>query len=245
MHEILSRLHLHYTRVQGVDGTKLDESGCLEHVKPSLQRPLSRGEIACFLSHRACWERIAASRAQFGAVFEDDVHLSPDAAAWLSNSTWIPEDADIIKLEMFRRKVIVDRATVHLNPERQLMRLRSQHVGAAGYILRRETARMLLGLSEKISHPVDLFLFNPKCGPFEQMAIYQMHPALCVQDWLLRDRSNMVDIGSLLEEERQQHKLRGIKKLSAELRRPLRQLVTQAQLWWHRKRVASLKMDFR
>ncbi len=246
MHAVFGALGLSFLREAAVDGQNLAAIACAQHGSTrGTFKQLSRGEIACFLSHRACWQRIANGDAPFGAVFEDDVHLSPGAADFLSAGDWIPDNADIIKLETFRREVHVDREVIALADGRSLMRLRSQHVGAAGYILRREAARRLLTLSEKFSDPVDLFLFNPLAGPFDEMTIYQLSPAICVQDWLLHGRRSATDIKSLLQDERSETKPQGVSKVLTELRRPLQQLVTRARLWRHRGRITTQETEFR
>src|SRR5579863_5503832 len=62
---------------------------------------IPRGDKCCSLSHRAAWERLMASGADYAAVLEDDVVLQKDAAFALGGSGWIPEGVDLIKLEHY------------------------------------------------------------------------------------------------------------------------------------------------
>lgn len=62
---------------------------------------LTNAETACFLSHRRCWQIIADGADQFGAIFEDDVVFSDEAGSLLADISWVPRDADIVKLETF------------------------------------------------------------------------------------------------------------------------------------------------
>jgi glycosyl transferase family 25 len=71
--------------------------------------PLSPVEIGCFLSHRRCLERIATGEDEFAVIFEDDVRLSQGAARLLSTSDWIPDDADIVKIESHGAQVLISR----------------------------------------------------------------------------------------------------------------------------------------
>jgi glycosyl transferase family 25 len=68
--------------------------------KPGFQH-LAKAEIGCFLSHRNAWAEIADSPFDWGAVFEDDMLLAEDSAAFLASTTWIPRKAHLVKLETF------------------------------------------------------------------------------------------------------------------------------------------------
>jgi glycosyl transferase family 25 len=114
---------------------------------------------------------------------EDDVHLATDLGEWTRDLRWWPQDADIVKLERWRArtlKVLLDTdAAVHKG--RRIARQRTRHVGAAGYMLTRHAAQVLLS-----HHPmpivVDNYLFNPNASPAAaQLNIYQVQPALVTQ----------------------------------------------------------------
>lgn len=136
-------------------------------------------EKACFLSHRECWRRISEGQDEFGAVFEDDVHLSTDAAEFLMDEKWIPSGADVVKIETYLRRVWTDRRKVHAHG-RSLRRLRSNHIGAAGYILSRDAAQKLLDASTHIEMPLDHLVFDPAYN--HGLRVWQMIDAICIQD---------------------------------------------------------------
>lgn len=138
---------------------------------------LSKGELCCFLSHRSIWEKIAVGDADYGAIFEDDVLLSPDIKDFLDTTDWIPKNAGLIRLETTFQEVMVGRPLAELCNHRELRPLRTLHWGSAGYVVSKEIAVRMLQKSQKISLPADWFKFDPAFG-FKPT---QIVPALCVQ----------------------------------------------------------------
>lgn len=168
--------------VSAVDGRQLSdvERKSLASLSERWPAPLSPVEIGCFLSHRRCLERIATGEDEFAVIFEDDVRLSQGAARLLSTSDWIPDDADIVKIESHGAQVLISR-TVKLEGPYSIARLLSRHLLSAGYIISRKAAQRLLPLMEKTPAPLDHFLFDPDDGPFSNMIVYQCSPAICRQ----------------------------------------------------------------
>ena len=161
-------------------------------------RHLSPSEIACMHSHRACWSIIAQDDAPYGAVFEDDVVFSAKAGALLADSSWIPADADAIKLETFFSKTMIQRKRTAVGHGFCVFRLRRSHMGTGGYILSRQMARDLLEATAQANAAADDLVFNPAFPTSGSKAIYQLVPALCAQDQFVGDR-----LPSLLYEERE------------------------------------------
>lgn len=149
-------------------------------------RPWFDAEKACFLSHRECWKRIVEGNHDFGAIFEDDVHFSPDAAKFLSGSWWIPQGVEVIKLETYLHKVMFEKRGVPVL-DRSLHRVLSTHIGGAGYILHRDAAAILLEKSMFVEMPLDLLLFDPDHNFGFQF--WQLNAAICVQDDRLRQKA--------------------------------------------------------
>jgi glycosyl transferase family 25 len=178
----LSQLGLSCERVSAIDGRMLGEKD-LAAVRTTVRgwTPLSAAEVGCFLSHRKCWELIAAQKDEYGCIFEDDVVFSPHMSGFLSSSGWIPRNADVIKLEAAGDRVWLDARAVALADGFQLSRLRSTHYRAGGYILSRNAANFLLSRTRTFSAPVDLILFDPAFGIASKIVIYQVLPALCAQ----------------------------------------------------------------
>ena len=45
------------------------------------RRPLSAGEIGCYLSHRALWQRMVDHKIELAFILEDDIDLEPEFPA--------------------------------------------------------------------------------------------------------------------------------------------------------------------
>ena len=230
-----SRIGVQFERVAAVD--------MLE--RPDLSQRatgrMSGVELACLLSHRACWAIIAAGDDSHGAVFEDDVVLSAEAARLLGDAAWIPGDADVVKIETFLSKVSLKRERIPCGNGFSTSRLLSAHIGAAGYILSKQAARDLFDATEDIDVPVDQLLFNPLFQTSSSKVIYQLTPALCVQDRFISEKDARLE--SLLSADRRRRSAAtrasrkgmryAVAKATTETRRLVRQFVN---LWQLRQR---------
>jgi glycosyl transferase family 25 len=181
MARLLLRAGLTYERIAAIDGKTLTDAETI-----SASPALSRGEIGCLLSHRLAWRMIADGPDPYGAVLEDDIHLSPDLAKFLSGWNWIPGDADVVKLETSGNRVFVahDHRAIHAG--HRLIRLGSTHPGTAAYVISAGTARRMLERTASIARPVDAVLFELPDGEASGLVVYQVDPALCIQDDFLR-----------------------------------------------------------
>ncbi|MBB4835136.1 glycosyltransferase family 25 protein [Acinetobacter schindleri] len=163
---------------------------------------LTSGELACFMSHVSIWQKMVDEQIPHLAVFEDDVYLGQDADCFLNSHTWIQPEWHIIKLEAFAKKILHARHGVSLAKGRSLFKLKGRHVGAAGYILSLHAAQYLIKLLKQnsITEPLDHILFDPKYHQ-QNMSLYQMKPALCIQSYLYEQaQGNKFD--SILEDQR-------------------------------------------
>lgn len=190
-----ARIGIAFERVAGVDAN--------EHPNLVLQpqhaihaiRPLAGSEIACLHSHRACWTIIAQDDAPYGAVFEDDMVFSGKAGALLGDTSWVPADADVVKLETFFSRTVIQRKRTSAGHGFSTVRLRKGHPGAGGYLLSRQTARDFLEATAQVNIAVDDLIFDPIMSAGKN--VYQLVPALCAQDQFVGDR-----LPSLLDQER-------------------------------------------
>lgn len=138
---------------------------------------------ACTHSHIQALGAFLRSDAQYCLMLEDDVFLSQDLGAWLSDMSWWPQDADVVKIERW----IDDRLIVLLGQSgkthlgRQIKRLRSRHSGTAGYLVSRKGAQKIVDHDNR-NVPIDHNLFNRAVSPLaRKLTTYQVSPALSVQ----------------------------------------------------------------
>ncbi|TPL75658.1 MULTISPECIES: glycosyltransferase family 25 protein [unclassified Mesorhizobium] len=192
-----ARIGVAFQRVAAVDARSHPELGQQPQHPIYASRRLLGSEVACLHSHRVCWTMLAQDEARYGAIFEDDVVFSAKAGPLLADDGWIPPDADIVKLETYFKKTLIHRRRIATGHGFSAFRLYKNHPGTGGYIISRQAARDLLEATETINITADDLLFTPAFGVSSSKTIYQLVPALCVQDQFVSDR-----LPSLLGEER-------------------------------------------
>lgn len=197
------RLGLRFSRVPGVDGRNLTAEQIAYHQANPRRARLGAAEVGCILSHRECWLRIAEGPDPYGAVFEDDVDLSPDAAAFLASAAWIQGAPDIVKLETISTPVKIAGEPAFSHAGRDFTRLVNLHAGAAGYILSRAAAGKLLANADIIEKNFDVFVFDPRIAKPFPLLILQAEPALCIQERFRASGRDSPTFASDLETDRQ------------------------------------------
>lgn len=174
--------NLDFIRVSAVDGRALPEQEFqqLTAVR-NWPKPLTQTEVGCFLSHRQCLRLIAEGNDSYGAVFEDDIDLSPNAALFLKDWSWIPENADIVKIDTAQMLCVVGPKSKTLEKNYHLAPLLNKHYCTGGYIISKAAAKKLYDLTALATAPIDEIYFNPECGIMQSLHIEQMVPAIAVQ----------------------------------------------------------------
>jgi glycosyl transferase, family 25 len=148
-----------FERIEGVNGWNLPEGEVAKVYDAARNRrdgkhPLVRPEIGCYLSHVACWNRIAEGDAAGGIIFEDDFNASADLADILSTICGeVSRDWDVVKLFTFddTPKVVKERS---LGKYRLVVPYRVPTC-LIGYVLTRNAARRLVEMSVPFFRPVD------------------------------------------------------------------------------------------
>ncbi len=212
---VLQRLGSSFERVAAVDGNLLPDADL------PVGTALSRGEMGCLLSHRIAWQQIAASGAAYGVVLEDDIHVSPELALFVGDGNWIPPGADAITLEAARKPVALGVVPTAEHAGRRIRRLQSPHSGSAAYVISNRAAQVLLGRSEDRRRPSDAVLYDTWPMSGTPLAVYQVEPALCVQDSFLPQDEQMLHFGSDLQTERQVARRRGAANVLAKIGREI------------------------
>lgn len=142
---------------------------------------LSDAELACILSHRKAWKRLLSSGGTHLAILEDDLHVSADLPLLL-DAALIPEQAQLIKLEVPVGKVSYVKRPLADYLGRKLHCLITKAFGSAAYIVTRQCAARLLELTNQCEEPVDVILFDEGAPIRKEFGAYQVVPAPCIQD---------------------------------------------------------------
>jgi glycosyl transferase, family 25 len=189
---------------------------------------LTPGELACFMSHVSLWQKMVDENISHMAIFEDDVFLGKDADLVLNHSTWIKPDWDIIKIEAFASKILRSNEAIEIpSTERKVFQLKGKNLGTAGYILSLNGAKKYLGYIKHIQLiPLDELMFK-KFVENSIHPVFQMEPAVAIQEMMLYPETRTVLSSDLLAERKvrmRQQKRKGWAKLQFEILRVFNQL---------------------
>ncbi|MES1964854.1 glycosyltransferase family 25 protein [Psychrobacter sp. AH5] len=189
---------------------------------------LSPIELACMMSHVAIWQKMINENIPYITIFEDDVYLGQDAKYLLNSSEWIKPEWNIIKIETVYNKVfLASKSQDILSSKRCITQLKGKHLGAGGYILSLKGIKLLLDYTfNKPLLPIDEIVFKNFITQSSE-PVYQMVPALCIQDIIINADKEALILPSSLEEDRRKRmrseKKGGLAKISRETRRMVSQ----------------------
>jgi len=217
---------LEYHRISAVDGATLRLNQVQKkHLEKALY-PLTKNELACILSHLSICEKMLAEQIPFGCVLEDDVILSEELGSFLRDDQWIPAGLDLIKIETMLERVWLSKK-VELVKTRELRKLHSYHSGAAGYIISLKGAEKMHKILNTPNQANDDLMFKRAIETDEFGDVWQMVPALCVQEYVHSETFSKSDINAGRECFRSLGRVKasGIKKIMREIRRPLFQIL--------------------
>ncbi len=202
MKKALGGIGVAFERFEAVDIESSRQNPVFPRIPPHARRDWTKGEIACLLSHYEVWKLIAVGVDRFGAVFEDDIHVDPRLRDVLADNAFLPDDADVVKLETVDMPVWVSRHSREGPAGIRFSRLLSTHHGAGAYILSRTAAQSLIASIEVIGRPPDDLLFSTDTPLGTQLRRYQAIPALAVQDVILPAKLRSLALHSTLDEAR-------------------------------------------
>lgn len=204
-------------------GNALDKA--MQEFVPSLAvSHFSPGEKACFMSHVLLWQKCIDDNLPYIGIFEDDIVLGRDAGIFLGQDQWLKErfhDAFIIKCETYLMDVSLIPTTIapitthhqfgtaQKTISYQFPLLNSLHYGTAGYIISQQAAKHLLERIKTLSvqeiNPIDHIMFD-RYDLISSITTYQLSPAICVQQDCLQPSIKNTNLGSKLEDERNQYR---------------------------------------
>ncbi|UXM95182.1 glycosyltransferase family 25 protein [Bartonella sp. HY329] len=168
-------------RIAAVDGKSLSSSMANCYVAGRYS-PLKNTEIACFLSHRKCWEVICESNDDYAMVFEDDVFISSQLNDFLLTGLW-QQGIDLLSVEKFYSPLKVKPKEFLVDGPFSIYRVVEDNPGTGGYLISKKRARDLLKQSENFCHLVDSYMFSPRRIIGSKYGSFQLSPALCTQGW--------------------------------------------------------------
>lgn len=158
----LENQNIDFERIEAIDSNNLSQSAFVICDTPNIEYPyrIKAGELACFLSHRMCWEKLIKSEKEWGLIIEDHCVLSPKACNYLRSTDWIPKECEIIQF-VFTQKPVSYRKEITLPDGNSLLNIAyTSPIGTSGYFISRRAAEIALQNSNRILSPIDNYLFG-------------------------------------------------------------------------------------
>lgn len=177
---------LDFERVGAVDGKNISPQEYAEFCVPLdskekifCPQEVTKSELACYLSHKRCWEKLIESDDNYACILEDDVKLEENFRKVISETNWIPRGVDILQIHnaLNINRFYFDRSFSTVNG----MIIRPfwpYPFGAQGYILSKTAAKSAVKNSRRILGPVDFFLFSPESYFWDLFPTYRLNPAV-------------------------------------------------------------------
>lgn len=171
----LASLGLTFERIDAIAAASIPEAE-YRSVMYQWERPLSRNEVACMMSHRLAWREIIV-RNRPTLVLEDDAILSQNLAQFIRNLNPQPNAAIAYNLETSTaRKLIARGPAGEPIAGYWLKRIYYDRGGAAAYVMTPQAAALAIAQSERTVAQSDALL-NHLAG----VTRYQVEPALAMQ----------------------------------------------------------------
>ena len=182
-----ARLGLEATRIEAVtpdDLTDADRQGKREHW---ISGALSDAALCCSLSHHRALNALLATSEPWGLILEDDAVLSTRLPAFLEAFAKAPPKALLVRIEaavhahLTLRKADASYVAVGLH------RYTGWDMGAAGYLVSQEGARLVLASEIIRRTDIDVAMFYDVVELSRRLRPLQASPGLCVQAHNLGD----------------------------------------------------------
>ena len=148
--------------LDAVDGATLDEVAMQSVYRCGMHEPpypfsLRTAEVACFMSHRRCWQHIINENLDAALILEDDVNLDINVfypAFELAMRNFTP--SDYVRFPAKRRETAL--ATRAQTSTHELIVPSAIGLGMVGQLVGQGAAAKLLDTTRTFDRPVDTFL---------------------------------------------------------------------------------------
>lgn len=193
MEQVLSSLPLEYEFVEAVDGRVLtdgylkevyDEKACIRNIG----RPLSRGEVACALSHVKIWEMIKGRGLEEAFIMEDDICIK-DTQAFIdilsqNNRGRYPSKWELILFAHGNSKIVghgtktLSFCRRHIHDSYEICRFKAIAWGTLGYLINQRGVKRLLEVIKPLRSTID----DGYTGNIRMVNLYGIEPILIEED---------------------------------------------------------------
>ena len=232
MHGLLKQFDIDYQRVTAVDAQTLTEEIYQTVTTPNFEYPhqLKPGEIACFLSHRSCWQKLVDSDNDWALIFEDHCEFSPLAGQYLKSIDWIPQECELVQL-IYSKNPVYTSQQISLRDGNVLATFScSSPIGCSAYFISRKAAQEALANTQNISCPVDNFLFGPWSSYSKKIQAWRLLGAVVKRNETTKTTISGRGAENKTKNKERFHPCRLINKLKMKIHRIF--MKKNYQSWW-------------
>lgn len=177
-------------RISGVDGKKIniDDEKYKKYFKKSKvaynnykedydSDKVNIGHFGCFLSHMKTYETFLKTNYKYAIIFEDDMEIHDFKHKLNKNIKNIPKDWDIILMQYNILEDQGNNSKFELN--NNILKINGNFTGTAGYIINRNSAKILLKELEDHSWYIDYKIGD--LSKDNKLEIYGIYPPFVCQ----------------------------------------------------------------
>ena len=156
----LNAQNLAFERLDAIDGRELSDTAIAQHYSADLNlkkyhKPLSKGEIGCYLSHRKAWQTIVDRQLDYAIILEDDFVLDRSIHSAIENISTLKQPWQLIKLAAYKDRNRDIAFTKPLADEQHLVIHKKLMSGCCATAVSFEGAKALLQATATFSRPID------------------------------------------------------------------------------------------
>lgn len=114
-------------------------------------------------------------------ILEDDITIFPSASKYIESPSWIPEGIDLVQIFIPTNPwvALVDKKNFKLPKNATLYHpLKPSPIGCLAYFISKKAAKEAIEHSQKLSMPVDEFLFSPLSAFAKHHPVWRLNPAV-------------------------------------------------------------------
>lgn len=158
---LLKELSLPSEIMKATDSQELSHTEISQYYQRHMHKPaypfkLNKNEIACFLSHRKCWQAIIDQKLDAALILEDDTKLSADFNDRVNEILAVLKPGDFIRLPFAPDREVG--STVKSTGNITIIKPIPVGLRATAQIVTQDAARRLLHVTQKFDRPVDTTL---------------------------------------------------------------------------------------
>ncbi|MCF6434397.1 glycosyltransferase family 25 protein [Pseudoalteromonas sp. MMG022] len=156
----LAEQNLSCERISGIYGKTLSDIELIKNYQPLLNRklfyrPLTKGEIGCYMSHRKAWKTIVDRKLPYAIVLEDDFRLTGDLQNVFAAIDKIKVPWQLLKLSAYQKRTRSIAFSCPIDTTFNLVVHKKAMTGCCAQAISYEGAKALLAATEHFARPVD------------------------------------------------------------------------------------------